>query len=165
MIKQEINFSRHSGVYTLETEQVLPISLENAWDFFSNPDNLGKITPPEMGFKITSGKHDKMFAGQLITYNINIFPGLQSNWVTEITNVKHHTYFIDEQRFGPYKMWHHEHHIKKIEQGIQMKDKVIYKIPFGFLGHIVHSIFIRKKLHTIFKYRSEILNTLFKNEN
>ena len=160
-----IKIYRHSDVYTLETKQVLPVSMEIAWDFFSNPENLSKITPPEMNFDITSGKPEKMFAGQVISYKIKILPGIKSNWITEITNVKKHAYFIDEQRFGPYNMWHHEHHFVETDGEIHMFDKVTYKIPFGFLGHILHSVFIRKKLTTIFNYRAEILDKMFKTEN
>jgi len=152
-----ISILQHSGVYTLTAKQKLPVTLEEAWDFFSNPSNLAKITPSEMGFKITSGEPKKMFAGQIITYEIGIFPFIKSNWVTEITQVKENNYFIDEQRFGPYRMWHHEHYFARCEEGTCTTDCVTYKLPFGFIGKIVHYLFIRKKLMHIFSYRSEIL--------
>ena len=151
---QNIKISRHSGVYTLFSEQLLNISLEEAWNFFSSPKNLAKITPPEMGFDITSGEPQQMFAGQIITYKIKILPFLKNNWVTEITQVKEHFYFIDEQRFGPYKMWHHEHFFTQTENGLKISDRVTYKIPFGFLGQIAHSLFIRKKLTHNFRDRT-----------
>ena len=159
--ENKICINRHSGIYSLEVEQWVPTSISKAWDFFSSPENLSKITPPEMNFVITSGKPGKMFAGQIITYKVNALPMIQSSWVTEITQVKELSYFIDEQRFGPYKMWHHEHHFQEIENAVLMKDKVSYKIPFGFLGRIVHALIIRKKLINIFSYRIKILEELF----
>lgn len=154
-----INF--HSGIYTLKTEHMLPVSLEKAWDYFSNPENLSTITPAEMNFRITSGIPGKMFAGQIISYTVNVLPFIKSNWVTEITQVKNLSYFIDEQRFGPYRMWHHEHHFTESEKGIRMTDKVTYKIPFGIFGRLAHFLFIRKKLAHIFDYRAAMLDKLF----
>lgn len=162
MNNSNININYHSGVYTLKTKQILPISLEKAWEFFSNPGNLAKITPGEMGFIITSGTPEQMFAGQIITYKIGIFPGVQNNWVTEITQVKEKAFFIDEQRFGPYKMWHHEHHFKQTEEGVLMTDRVTFKIPFGIFGRLAYLIFIKRKLHQIFSFRAQTLNNYFK---
>lgn len=157
-----IKIKRHSGIYTLEVQQQLPISIEEAWEFFSTPANLAKITPDHMGFKITSGKTDKMYAGQIITYVIGLLPGIKSNWVTEITQVQEKVFFIDEQRFGPYKMWHHEHRFKVVGNEVIMIDKVSYKLPFGFLGSLAHALFIRKKLNEIFSFRYQTLNNYFK---
>lgn len=156
-----ILFSNHSGVCTLQVEQFVPISLEKAWDFFSNPGNLATITPSAMNFTITSGKPSKMFAGQIITYTVNVLPFINSNWVTEITQVKDFSYFIDEQRFGPYCMWHHEHHFEKRGNGVLMFDKVTYKIPFGIFGKMAHAIFIKSKLAEIFSFRIKKLQDLF----
>lgn len=162
---QNIQISSHSSVYTLLTEQILNISLEEAWEFFSSPKNLAKITPTEMGFDITSDEPEQIFAGQIITYKIKIFPFIKSNWVTEITQISNRSYFIDEQRFGPYKMWHHEHHFTETKNGgVKMTDRVTYKIPFGYLGKIAHSLFIRKKLKHIFKFRSKILSEKFSSQ-
>ena len=157
-----INFKKHSSIYTLETEQVLSINLDAAWDFFSSPDNLQKITPSHMGFQITSAVDRKAYAGQIITYKVGILPGIKSNWVTEITQVKDQSFFIDEQRFGPYKMWHHEHFFEALSDGkTLMKDKISYKIPFGFLGHLAQKIFIKKQLTTIFEHRYITLEKIF----
>ena len=157
----KVNISYHSGIYTLEVEQKLPISQFEAWNFFSNPGNLSEITPTEMEFKITSGKPDRMYAGQIISYQINLLPGFKSSWITEITQVKDLEYFIDEQRFGPYKMWHHEHRFTELESGILMHDKVSYKIPFGLIGRMVHALFIKRKLIGIFSYRINKLDAIF----
>lgn len=160
-MSQNIQIKYHSGVYTLFSEQTLNISIDEAWEFFSSPENLAKITPNEMGFDITSAKQEKMFAGQIITYKIKIFPFFKSNWVTEITQLNDKRYFIDEQRFGPYKMWHHEHHFAPTDDGVTMIDRVSYKIPFGFLGRIAHLLFIKNKLKHIFSFRGKILEERF----
>lgn len=114
-----------------------------------------------MGFKITSGEPDKMYPGQIISYKVAPLPGIKTNWVTEITHVKDGKFFVDEQRFGPYSMWHHEHHFEEEPDGILMTDKVSYKIPFGFLGQIAQSLFIKKQLKGIFEYRVKVLDETF----
>lgn len=157
-----IQFNKHSGIYTLTAEQTIDVSLEKAWNFFSSPENLEKITPSHMGFKITSNVDKKAYTGQIITYKVAVLPGIKTNWITEITQVKEQEFFIDEQRFGPYKMWHHEHWFEELENGkTLMKDKISYKIPFGFLGDIAQSIFIKKQLKAIFEHRFTTLEKLF----
>lgn len=153
---------KHSGTYTLYAEQELNITKTNAWEFFSVPENLAKITPPEMGFEITSDVDSKAYAGQIITYKVGLFPLIKANWVTEITNVKEGEFFIDEQRFGPYKMWHHEHWFEELPNGnTLMKDKISYKLPFGILGKLAQTIMVKKKLTGIFNYREKILSQKF----
>ncbi len=147
--------------YSLKTEQKLPISLQEAWDFFSSPKNLSKITPKHMGFIITNQPSETMFEGQIITYKVSPLLGIKINWMTEITTVKDNEYFIDEQRFGPYSLWHHRHHFYEIDGGIKMIDEVNYKLPFGFLGSIAHRLFVRKKLKSIFEYREKVLIEMF----
>lgn len=149
-------------LYTLFKEQKLNISLDEAWDFFSSPENLKKITPPYMGFEITSDfKQEKMYAGMIIAYIVKPVLNIPMRWVTEITHVKEKEYFIDEQRFGPYKFWHHLHQFR-IENGeLIMVDKVNYALPFGIIGRIVHSLFVRKRVEGIFDYRKKVLDELF----
>lgn len=151
------------SIYRLQTCQKLPISLEEAWDFISSPYNLKKITPEYMGFEITNGikESDKMFAGQIIAYKINILPFVKSEWVTEISHVKDKDYFVDEQRFGPYSFWHHKHQLIAIDGGVEMHDTVNYKIPFGIFGRLAHSIFIKRQLKSIFEYRTDKMNSIF----
>ena len=157
-----ISFKKHSGIYTLTAEQTVDVSLDKAWNFFSSPENLEKITPKHMGFKITSRVDKKAYAGQIITYKVAVLPGIKTNWVTEITKVKDKDFFIDEQRFGPYKMWHHEHWFEELSNGkTLMKDKISYKIPFGFLGHLAQKFFIKKQLKMIFEHRFVTLEKLF----
>lgn len=156
-----IHFAKHSGIYTLSVKQKLPITLSEAWDFFSTPINLEKITPQHMGFMITSELPPKMYMGQIISYKVGVLPGIKTNWVTEITHVEQDKFFVDEQRFGPYSMWHHEHHFEEEEDGILMTDKVTYKIPFGVLGHLAQSLFVKRQLKEIFEYRRQALEEMF----
>ena len=148
-------------IYQIKTKQKLPISSKKAWEFLSNPNNLAEITPKYMNFKILGGADRSIFAGQIIQYKVTPVLGITLKWVTEITHVKENEYFVDEQRFGPYSLWHHKHFIKEIDGGIEMEDIVDYKIPFGFLGQIAHSLFIEKKLRQIFNYREKKLVKLF----
>ena len=158
-----IQFFKHSGIYTLEASQELNIPLTEAWGYFSSPSNLSNITPPKMGFNITSIVNEKAYQGQIITYKVSPVSFIKMNWVTEITAVKEEEFFIDEQRFGPYSMWHHEHFFESLQNGnTLMKDKISYKIPFGFLGNIAHVLFVKKQLKSIFEYREEVLDDIFK---
>ena len=148
-------------IYTLHRKQKLPISIEKAWAFLSNPKNLKIITPDYMSFNILSGAEKPMFAGQIIQYIVTPILGIKTKWVTEITQVKKYEYFVDEQRFGPYALWHHKHFIKEINEGIEMEDIIDYKIPMGILGQIIHPILVKPKLEEIFAYRQKKLTTLF----
>ena len=130
-------FNNCSGIHQLKAIQELSISKEKAWSFLINPKNLALITPPKMDFTITTPyTGDEIYAGQIISYKVSPFPFTRSNWVTEITKVKEGYYFIDEQRFGPYKMWHHEHIIEETDSGVIMTDIISYKLPFGFIGRM-----------------------------
>ena len=158
-----VKFLKHSGIYTLEASQELDISLSLAWNYFSSPNNLANITPPKMGFNITSKVDKSVYQGQIISYKVSPISFVKTNWVTEITAVKEQEYFIDEQRFGPYAMWHHEHFFEALPNGkTLMKDKISYKIPFGFLGTVAQKLFVKKQLTSIFEYRKEALKTIFK---
>jgi len=148
-------------LYRLETVQNLPISQKEAWDFLSDPNNLKRITPEYMGFEILSGASDKMYAGQIIQYIVTPVMSIPTKWVTEITHVDEGKYFVDEQRFGPYTLWHHKHFIKPIHKGVEMIDIIDYKIPFGILGQLVHPIIVAPKLKEIFEFRKHALNEMF----
>lgn len=153
--------NNYSMVYRLKTVQNLPISVEKAWDFLSDPGNLKTITPDYMGFKILEGAEEKMYAGQIIKYIVTPVLGLPLRWVTEITQVEDQKYFVDEQRFGPYSLWHHKHFIKAIQGGVEMIDIVDYKLPLGMLGRIAHPLFLKRQLNQIFNYRYNKLVELF----
>jgi len=149
-------------VYSLERKVILPISMDEAWDFFSDPKNLKEITPDYMYFKVTNGDElEKMYEGQIITYIVKPVLGIPVSWCTEIKNVVKNEIFVDEQRFGPYALWHHKHKFKEVEGGVENLDLVHYAIPFGFLGRIAHTLFVKKKLEEIFNYRNEKLAEIF----
>lgn len=140
--------------YQFYREQKLNASIEEIWDFISSPKNLKLITPKHMGFDITSKNlPEKMYQGMIISYKVSPLLGIKTNWVTEITHLKELEYFVDEQRIGPYAMWHHQHHLEPIENGILMKDIVTYQPPLGFLGAIANTLIIRNKLEEIFAFR------------
>lgn len=151
------------GFFQFKQTQHLQASLDEVWEFISSPNNLKEITPDKMGFDITSnGLPDKMYAGMIISYKVKPLLGIPTTWVTEITQVKDKSYFVDEQRVGPYKMWHHEHFIEATEKGVVMKDIISYQAPFGMLGNIANKLIIRKKLNEIFEYRAIALAKRFK---
>jgi ligand-binding SRPBCC domain-containing protein len=148
-------------MHTLKTVQNVPISLDEAWEFFSSPKNLAKITPSEMGFIIKTELPEKMYAGMFIQYTVTPLLGIPLTWVTEITQVKEKEFFIDEQRVGPYSIWHHQHFFKEIPGGVECTDIVDYKVPLGFLGKLVHPIIVKPKLNEIFEFRRKKLIELF----
>ena len=151
-----------SKVYSIKTIQTIPVSLDIAWDFFSSPANLKEITPDNLGFNIISKHHgDTMYAGQIIEYTVKPVLGIPLYWMTEISNVEDKKYFVDEQRFGPYSMWHHQHHFKATEGGVEMTDIVHYKLPFWFLGDIAYEVFVKKQLQNIFDFRHKIVEKRF----
>ncbi len=148
-------------IYQFRSKEFLPISINEAWDFFSNPQNLPLITPPWLNFEITSQLGDKMYAGMIITYLVHPLFNIPTTWVTEITHVNEPLYFVDEQRFGPYKFWHHQHIFREVENGIEMEDIVSYAVPFGFIGRIANSLMISKKIKFIFDFRMQVLKKMF----
>lgn len=148
-------------IYRLHKTQNIPITMNQAWEFLSSPANLKTITPDYMGFHILSGADRPMFPGQIIQYIVTPVMGIKTKWVTEITHVKDKEYFVDEQRFGPYALWHHKHFIKPIDGGVEMEDIIDYKVPFGILGQMVHPFLVKPKLEEIFEYRQKKLVELF----
>ena len=142
-------------LYQFRKQQKVNTTIDDLWDFISSPANLKEITPDYMGFDITSDENPKkMYPGMIISYKVSPLLGIKTTWVTEITQVKDKEYFVDEQRVGPYNIWHHQHMIESIENGVLMTDIVSYKPPFGFLGAIANSILIKSKLNEIFDYRT-----------
>ena len=148
-------------IYRFKKSQLLPITINIAWYFLSDPNNLKKITPDYMGFNILEKEDTKMYAGQIIQYIVTPILGIPTKWVTEITHVKDKSYFVDEQRFGPYSLWHHKHFIKEVDGGIEMLDIIDYKIPLGFIGRLANPILVKPKLNEIFNYRKKKLVELF----
>jgi len=149
-------------MYQLRKKQKIPISVDKAWEFFSNPENLGLITPTSMKFKILSRSDaGDMYPGMIITYRLSPLFKMQVKWTTEITQVKEKVYFIDNQIKGPYKIWHHEHRFKSINQGIEMEDILYYNLSWGIFGRFAHQSFIRQKVHEIFNFRAKKIKELF----
>ena len=139
--------------YVLKEVQRLPISLPEAWSFFSDPRNLPRITPPSLGLEVTSDLPGVMYPGMIITYRVRPIPWISVGWVTEITHVREPVLFVDEQRFGPYRFWHHEHHFREVEGGVEMEDIVHYALPFGTIGRVFGGPLARRRLEQIFSFR------------
>jgi ligand-binding SRPBCC domain-containing protein len=151
------------AVYRIVREQHIRASIDQVWKFFSDPGNLQRITPAYMRFRVTSGSlPDEIYPGQIITYKIAPLFGISLFWMTEITHVKHERMFIDEQRRGPYRMWHHEHHFTELEDGtVHMRDIVHYQLPLGILGRLAHWLFVEKQLEEIFEFRKNQIIQIF----
>jgi len=150
-------------MYQLRTEQLLAAPVEKIWEFIASPGNLKLITPPDMGFTITTPQSSvPMYPGMIIGYIVAPFAGLKTRWITEITQVEPMRFFVDEQRVGPYRLWHHEHHVSAIDKKTtQMKDLVSYQLPFGCVGKCAHRAFVHKRLQSIFAFRRQKLTELF----
>ena len=148
--------------YQFKREQHIPASIDEVWDFISSPRNLKVITPDYMGFEITTDNlPEKMYPGMIISYWVRPLFRIKTNWVTVITQVREQEYFVDEQRVGPYAIWHHQHIIESTSKGVLMKDIISYKPPFGFLGAIANALIIKRKLKEIFDYRTKAVEKRF----
>jgi ligand-binding SRPBCC domain-containing protein len=148
-------------MYQLKRTQFIKADIQTCWDFFSSPKNLKLITPSYMGFEVKVDLPEKMYEGLMIEYTVKPLLGIPMSWITEIKTVKENEFFVDEQRKGPYTIWHHEHHFKQVEGGVEMTDIVSYVIPLGILGKIAHPIIVRKKLEEIFAYRFQKVDEIF----
>ncbi|HWD89076.1 MAG TPA: SRPBCC family protein [Mucilaginibacter sp.] len=149
--------------YFLTRETFIPTTLDMTWDFFTSPLNLVKITPPEMNFVVNSNfkEGSKVYPGMIISYKISPLFGIKLSWMTEITHMKEKEYFVDDQRFGPYALWHHQHHFRQVDGGVEMKDIVNYAIGYGFIGRIANSLIVKKKLDEVFEFREKAIGEIF----
>jgi ligand-binding SRPBCC domain-containing protein len=152
---------RQMKIYKKESVQHVNASLEECWTFFSNPKNLQKITPEEMGFEITDFDNKSMYAGQIIQYRVSPLLGVKLSWVSEITFVKENSYFVDEQLSGPYALWHHKHFFEATEDGTKMTDVVHYALPFGLIGRIMNTLVVKNELKDIFEHRRVTVDKMF----
>lgn len=143
--------------YVVKEVQRLPISLPEAWRFFSDPRNLPRITPPSLGLEVTSDLPGEMYPGMILTYRVRPIPWVSVRWVTEITHVREPSLFVDEQRFGPYRFWHHEHHFREVPGGVEMEDIVHYALPLGAIGKVFGGPLVRRRLEQIFAFRRQFL--------
>ncbi len=148
-------------VYRLQRTQILPVSLDAAWEFLCRPEHLRDLTPPGVGLTVTSDLPDRMYPGLIITYQLKLYSMFCFNWITEITQAEALIYFVDEQRSGPYRFWHHEHRLRSVKGGVEMKDLIHYALPFGLLGRMVHGAVVEKLLQRIFDYRRDTLADRF----
>lgn len=151
-------------IYTLIKKQIIKSDINTCWDFFSNPANLEHITPPDLGLEVITTLPEKMYQGMIIEYKVNPFPGIKQTWITEITHVDKPNYFVDEQRFGPYKFWHHQHHFNKLDDNrTEISDIVNYALPFDPFSRIINTLLVSKRLEDIFSYREKVLTNKFGN--
>jgi ligand-binding SRPBCC domain-containing protein len=151
-----------SKVNVIKNVQIINAALEDVWNFFSVSDNLEAITPASIKFKVLSIQHgDKVYPGQIIEYKVRPLLNIPFYWMTEITHVEDKKYFVDEQRFGPFSLWHHQHHFKEVANGVEMTDIVHYKLPFGFLGSLAHALLVKKQVADIFTFRFKKVQQLF----
>lgn len=150
------------GIHVLTHTQIVPASLEKCWAFFSDPRNLSKITPPSLDFRVLSELPAKMYPGMMIQYRVRPLLGIPLTWLTEITHVEDLSHFVDEQRVGPYTLWHHEHWFRAIDRGrTEVRDCVHYIVPFGILGEIVRPFLVEPELEKIFRFREEAVTRIF----
>ncbi|MEQ1860443.1 MAG: SRPBCC family protein [Chthoniobacteraceae bacterium] len=149
-------------IHVLHSSQIIHATIERAWDFFSNPRNLAKITPPALDFKVLGALPERIHPGMMIEYRVRPLLGIPLRWLTEITHVEPGQFFVDEQRIGPYRIWHHEHHFKQLDGGqIEMTDRVTYVLPFSPLGDLVHPFLVKPQLEKIFAFREKTVSGLF----
>lgn len=151
--------------FQLTKVQELNTDLDTIWDFASSPKNLKEITPDHMLFHITSEVAEKMYPGMIVTYEVAPLLGIKLPWVTEITQVKDKHFFVDEQKVGPYTLWHHQHFFEATKTGVRMTDIITYKPPFGIFGNLLNSLVIKRQLNAIFDYRKKVMNRLFNDSN
>ncbi len=149
------------ALQTLVRKQRLRVSVEEAWDFLSNPANLAVITPPDMKFIVRSELPDKIYEGLIIEYRVRPLISIPVTWITEITHVSEPMFFVDEQRVGPYRMWHHEHRLREVADGTEMTDRVSYVLPYGPIGDMAGFLIVRARLERIFDFRSTYLTERF----
>jgi ligand-binding SRPBCC domain-containing protein len=147
--------------YVFDRILVIPTTLDKAWSFFSDPGNLARITPPAMDFRITSAQPSKTYAGQIITYTVRPLFGIRMAWTTEITHVAEPYFFVDEQRFGPYRFWHHQHFFREVEGGVEVRDLVHYLLPYEQMAGLVNRLIVAPRLRRIFDFRTKALNEIF----
>ncbi len=149
-------------IYTLKKTQRLSISIEEAWEFFSNPRNLKIITPPDLCFINVSPVEREIFRGMIIEYSVRPLLNIPLKWISEITEVQKPFCFVDEQRKGPYRLWRHKHCFRAIDGGVEIEDAVDYALPFGLLGKLAHSLIVKKQLEHIFSFREKTLREKFR---
>ncbi|MFO1447088.1 MAG: SRPBCC family protein [Opitutaceae bacterium] len=150
-------------IQRLHRDQVVRGDPGRIWEFFASPYNLDTLTPASLSFRILGEVAPRMYPGQMIEYRVGVLPGVTTRWLTEITHVREGSFFVDEQRIGPYRLWHHEHHFTSIPGGggVRMVDLVTYEVGWGPLGDLLHALWIRRQLKAIFDFRTRRIEELF----
>jgi ligand-binding SRPBCC domain-containing protein len=149
-------------MYQLKRQQIVSTDMETCWKFFSSPQNLAVITPAYMRFTVLTEQPEKVYEGLIIAYSVSPVLRIPLKWVTEIKYVKENRFFVDEQRKGPYSLWHHEHHFEQVEDGVLMTDIVSYSLPYGWIGRLAHRLFVKRQLEEVFDYRRKIVEEIFR---
>lgn len=149
-------------IYSVKRSQNIPVSLAVAWNFFSKPENLKKVLPQNIQFNITSPLDSPViYQGQIIEYDVKSMFGIHFKWVSEITEVETNQFFVDEQKAGLFSVWKHQHYFIEIPGGVEMTDILQYRFRFGFLGAILHALFVRKRIEQMFNFRAGKLMAIF----
>lgn len=148
-------------IFCLNVQQMLPISVDTAWDFLSHPRNLREITPPSLDFRIIGDPPTEMYEGLMIEYSVRPLPFMRARWLSEITHLQPPFYFVDEQRVGPYALWHHEHRIEKCADGVIMHDAVTYGLKQPLIDGMLNRFIVHPQILSIFEYRRTKLDELF----
>ncbi len=148
-------------VHSLSQEQTIPISLNQAWEFFSSPRNLEAMTPPEMGFRIVSLPSEILYEGEIIEYSVKVLPGVWIPWVSEIKALKKGESFVDDQISGPFKFWHHRHSFEETSGGTIVKDLIHYSVGFSIFGEVARALVVKNQLAKMFEHRRLVLNEKF----
>jgi ligand-binding SRPBCC domain-containing protein len=148
-------------VHSLSQEQALPISRDEAWEFFSSPRNLEEMTPPGMGFKIVSLPSETLYEGEIVQYSVKALPGIWIPWVSEIKAVVEGECFVDDQISGPFRFWHHRHSFVSVEGGTVVRDLIHYAVGFGPFGEIARHLVVKRQLDGMFQHRRSTLEKKF----
>jgi ligand-binding SRPBCC domain-containing protein len=148
-------------LYMMDHRQVIRASIGDVWSFYSDPHNLAKLTPPWLNLVVPEDIRHQVYPGMIITYCLRPFLGIRSHWLTEITHVVEGQLFVDEQRFVPYRFWHHQHHFRETDEGIEVRDLIHYALPLDPVGKFVHAVLVRARLKEIFDYRANAIRTAF----
>ena len=151
------------AVHVIQHSQVIRAGITRAWDFFSDPRNLARITPPDLDFKVLTDLPERIYPGMMIEYRVRPLLGIPARWVTEIMHVEPGRFFVDEQRIGPYRIWHHEHRFAEISEGqTEISDRVTYVLPFGPFGEWIHPWIVKPQLAKIFSFREKAVAEIFR---
>jgi ligand-binding SRPBCC domain-containing protein len=146
----------------IEQRQFLPrTSLDEVWEFLANPRTVAAVSPPDLGLRVTSEPPVRVYPGLIVTYDLEVLPRVRWHWVTEVTHIREGRLLVDEQRFGPFRMWHHEHHLAAHDGGVEVRDLITYALPLGPLGVLADLVLVSHRLERTFAFRRRVLAQRF----